>query len=257
MVEGPAAAIKELVENSIDAGARHINITIEDGGRRLIEVQDNGHGIASDQLRLALGRHATSKLRSADDLFQVGSLGFRGEALPSIAAVSEFKLASRPAEAAAGHVLSIAGGNEQAWQPTAMPPGTRVSVRNLFWNVPARLKFLKSARSETSKVTDAVTRLALGHPHIAFSLRNEGRVVFDLVPVQRLQDRIRQCFGNQFGNDLLTIDGSQEGLQISGLIAHPSQAKPTTKRQFVFLNGRHIRDKLIIRCAPRGIPRTP
>ncbi|MDA3961356.1 MAG: DNA mismatch repair endonuclease MutL, partial [Planctomycetota bacterium] len=171
VVERPANVVKELVENAIDAGAGTITVTIEDGGRRLVEVVDNGHGMNGADLPLALGRHATSKLRQAEDLFAVASLGFRGEALPSIAGVSEFEMASRPHGSEGGWVLRIAGSEQRAHEPIAMAQGTRVSVRNLFWNVPVRLKFLKTRGTETGHVTDMLTRLALGHPHVAFTLR--------------------------------------------------------------------------------------
>ena len=177
VIERPAAVVKELVENSIDAGSTHIIVRIAGGGQRLVEVIDNGHGMQEADLKQALGRHATSKLAMADDLFRIGTLGFRGEALPSIAAVSEFTLASRPANSDAGAKLDIAGGRELGISPEAMPVGTRVSVRNLFWNVPVRLKFLKQWH-RTGHITDMVTRSAsaiLTLPSACFRRQNHSR----------------------------------------------------------------------------------
>ena len=252
VLERPAAAVKELVENSLDAGADDIDIRIEDGGRRLIEIVDNGHGMQPDDLRLAFGRHATSKLQQADDLFCIGSLGFRGEALPSIAAVSECELASHPADHTGGQMIRIAAGKELAFGPEAMPAGTRMTVRNLFWNVPARLKFLKSKGTETGHITDMVTRLALGHPRVAFRLHVDGRCTLELPTVRELTTRIRSCFGRNLADALIPIEGHTEAMQLTGFIAHPSQAKPSAKRQFVFLNGRHVRDKLLMAAIREG-----
>ena len=252
VIERPANVVKELVENSIDAGATHISVVIEDGGRRLIEVRDNGHGMSPDDLRLALSRHATSKLRTADDLFQVHTLGFRGEALPSIAAVSEFEVASQTASDNGGHRLAIAGGVETTFTPCSVAQGTRIQVRNLFWNVPVRLKFLKTQATETAHVSDMLTRIALGHPRISFNLDADGRVAFDLPAKEALPTRIRSLFGKKLSDDLIAVDAHEDQTQLTGFIGHPSHARPTGKRQFVFLNGRHIRDKLIVAAIREG-----
>lgn len=246
VVERPAAAVKELVENSLDAGATRIAVRIEDGGRRLVEVVDDGHGMRAEELELALGRHATSKLRDAEDLFRVATLGFRGEALPSIAAVSEFELASRPHAADRGAELRLAAGRILDRAPRAMPPGTRVTVRNLFWNVPARLKFLKPAASETAQVVDMVTRLALGHPGVAFTLEADGRMLLELAAAADLTARIRACLGRQVAEGLMPIAATAESLQVSGFVGHPGQARATGKRQYLWLNGRCIRDRLVV-----------
>ncbi|MBA2482231.1 MAG: DNA mismatch repair endonuclease MutL, partial [Planctomycetes bacterium] len=252
VVERPSAVVKELAENSLDAGARRVVVRCEDGGRRLVEVEDDGHGMHPADLRLALSRHATSKLATADDLFRVATLGFRGEALPSIAAVSEFTLASRPHDADMGSRLSLTGGREDASEPCAMSPGTRVSVRNLFWNVPARLKFLKSEASETGHVTDQVIRLALSHPAAAFRLECDGRAAIDLPAAQTLDTRVRALFGRTFADSLIAIAADVDGMQLAGYVVHPREAKPTAKRQYCFLNGRFVRDKLLLAAVREG-----
>ncbi len=252
VIERPAAVVKELVENSLDAGATRVTVRIEDGGRRLIEVIDDGHGMRPDQLRLALGRHATSKITSADDLFRVSTLGFRGEALPSIAAVSEFEIASRTHDADGGQRLAWAGAEERGGGACAMAPGTRISVRNLFWNVPARLKFLKSEASESGHIAEQVTRFALSHPHVAFRLECDGRTTLDLPPQEELEGRVRALFGTEIGGDLAAIAAGDPGMEITGFAAHPRHARPTSKRQYVFLNGRFVRDKLLLAAVRDG-----
>ena len=251
VIERPANVVKELVENSIDAGASRIVVRIDDGGRRLVEVIDDGHGMRRDDLAQALGRHATSKLHNADDLFRIASLGFRGEALPSIAGVSEFEMASRPHAADAGAKLVLRG-DRPVLDAVAMAPGTRVTVRNLFWNVPVRLKFLKTQATETGHVTDMVTRLALGHPHIAFLLESNEKTILDLPSVDELLPRIRSLLGRGVAESLLPVVGAADAHQLHGFIAHPSHAKPTGKRQYVFLNGRHIRDRLVVAAVREG-----
>ncbi|MFW5699152.1 MAG: DNA mismatch repair endonuclease MutL [Planctomycetota bacterium] len=252
VVERPANVVKELVENSIDAGATRIVVRIEDGGRRLVEVVDDGHGIRPDCLVRALDRHATSKLRGAEDLFRVASLGFRGEALPSMAAVSEFELASRPADQPAGTRVSMAGADRGEPATCGMPPGTRVSVRNLFWNVPVRLKFLKARGTETGHVTDMVIRLALAHPEIGFVYEAEGRTVLDLPPCDDLRARIRAIHGRDLAAALVPVAAHADATQLTGFIAGPQEARPTGRRQFVFLNGRWITDKTVVAAIREG-----
>ena len=252
VIERPAAVAKELIENSIDAGADEISITIEGGGQHALVIADNGHGMRADDLSIALSRHATSKLQSADDLFAISSLGFRGEALPSIAAVSEFELASRTHDADAGHQLKVIGDKQLGTSTCSMAPGTRISVRNLFWNVPARLKFLKSESAEAGHITDMVQRMALSHPHIGFLLKVGDKVIYDLPIHHHLEERIRSLFGKNICEDLLPIASNSDTTQITGFVTHPSQAKARAKRQFVFLNGRFIKDKLIIAAIKEG-----
>jgi DNA mismatch repair protein MutL len=252
VIERPAAVVKELAENSLDAGATRVTVRIEDGGRRLIEIEDDGHGMRPEDLPTALERHATSKLVDADDLFRIGSLGFRGEALPSIAAVSEFAIASRLHAADRGQVLRLAGGIVTADEPCPMAPGTRVTVRNLFWNVPARLKFLKAESSETGHVTDQVIRLALSHPGVAFRLECDGREVLDRPAGETLLTRVRALFGKGLTDSLIAVTGKAEGMELTGFVAHPREAKPTSKRQFTFLNGRFVKDKLLLAAVREG-----
>jgi DNA mismatch repair protein MutL len=252
VIERPAAVVKELVENSLDAGATRIVVRIADGGRRLIEVEDDGHGLRPEDLRRAFGRHATSKLRNAEDLFRIETLGFRGEALPSIAAVSRCEFASRPHGKGSGFRLALDAGVETAFGPVGMAEGTRLSVHNLFWNVPARLKFLKAEASESGHVTDQVTRLALAHPAVAFRLECQEAVVLDLPPGGTLLDRISAIFGAPFSASLLPLAVSGGGMELTGFIAHPREAKPTSKRQYTFLNGRWVRDRLLVAAVRDG-----
>ncbi len=252
VVERPAAVVKELSENALDAGATRIVIRLEDGGRRLVEVEDNGHGMRPDDLPLAVARHATSKLVDADDLFRIATLGFRGEALPSIAGVSEFTIASRTQDAAQGQELRLEGGVRTAFTACAMAPGTRVTVRNLFWNVPARLKFLKSEAAESGHVTDQVMRLALSHPRVAFRLEIQGRAAIDQPANETLDARVRALFGSTVADRLLPISSNADTMQLTGFIAHPQEARPTSKRQFVFLNGRYVKDRLLLAAVRDG-----
>jgi DNA mismatch repair protein MutL len=252
VVERPAAVVKELAENALDAGATRIVIRLEDGGRRLVEVEDDGHGMRPADLALAVSRHATSKLIDADDLFRIATLGFRGEALPSIAGVSEFTIASRPHDAAQGHELRLNGGTPAGSGPCAMSPGTRVTVRNLFWNVPARLKFLKSEAAEAGHVTDQVMRLALSHPRVAFRLEIQGRTAIDQPANETLEARVRALFGAQVADQLLSVNANVDTMALTGFIAHPQEAKPTSKRQFVFLNGRYVKDRLLLAAVRDG-----
>src|SRR5688572_2823872 len=215
VVERPSAVVKELAENALDAGATRIVIRLEDGGRRLVEVEDDGHGMRPDDLALAVSRHATSKLIDAEDLFRIATLGFRGEALPSIAGVSEFVLASRSQDGTQGHELRLNGGVAVGNGPCAMSTGTRVSVRNLFWNVPARLKFLKSEAAESGHVTDQVMRLALSHPQVAFRLEIQGRAVIDQPAKEILESRVRALFGSTVADRLLSVNANADTMQLA------------------------------------------
>lgn len=252
VVERPAAAIKECIENSLDAGAVHVRIRVEEGGRRLMEISDDGCGMDAEDLPLAVQRHATSKLQAIEDLDAIRTLGFRGEALASIAAVSEFSVASRRADASTGSCLSVTGGVLGRIVPQAMNAGTLLTIRNLFCNVPARLKFLKSVRSESAAIQEAVLRLALGHPEVAFRLESEGETVFDFPARQDLSARIRSRFGAEVAQGLIPLVGSSEGLSLEGFIVHPSQAKPSSRGQYIFLNGRAIEDRTVVAALREG-----
>ncbi len=253
VVERPASAVKELVENAIDAGARRISVTLKEGGRSFISVVDDGVGMSREELELAVERHCTSKLPD-DDLTDIRTLGFRGEALPSIASVSRFTITSRPRTADAAWSLDIEGGLKRETRPAAHPPGTRVEVRDLFFATPARLKFLKEARSESGHVADAMRRLAMAHPAIAFRLESEERTLFDLpaanpsllekADAARLE-RLAAIMGREFADNALSIDANREGFRLTGFAGLPTLNRPTAQHQYLFVNGRPVRDKLL------------
>ncbi|MBV9834803.1 MAG: DNA mismatch repair endonuclease MutL, partial [Alphaproteobacteria bacterium] len=255
VVERPASAVKELVENALDAGATRIAVSLVEGGRSLITVVDDGSGMSAEEMALAVERHCTSKLNDGDDLLDIRTLGFRGEALPSIASVSRFALTSRPKGADSAWTLRIDGGAKSEPAPAAHPPGTRVEVRDLFYAVPARLKFLKEPRSEAAQVADALKRLAMAHPGIAFSLEDEGRTVFSYPAVApslvedgedaaRLQ-RLAAVMGRDFAQNSLPIRAEREGFLLTGHVGLPTFNRGTAQHQYLFVNGRPVRDKLL------------
>ncbi len=242
VIERPASVVKELVENSLDAGARRIDVTVEQGGIELIRVVDDGCGVAAEQLELALASHATSKILDADDLFRVGTLGFRGEALASIAAVSRVVFRSRTAEADLAMELEVVGGCAEPLRPAGGPCGTAVEVRNLFFNTPVRQKFLRTTQTEMGHLTEAVSRLALAHPQVHFTLSHGGRLIHDLPPGDASQ-RITALFGAELAEGLISIDSVDGELHLSGAVANPSYSRPNNRMQYLFLNGRFIRDR--------------
>ncbi len=249
VVERPASAVKELVENAIDAGAGRIEVTLADGGRALIAVADDGAGMAPDELALAIERHATSKL-AGDDLMDIATLGFRGEALPSICAVARCEIASRTQGATEGWALRIAGGRSEGVRPTAIARGTRVEVRDLFYATPARLKFLKQARTETSHILDVIRRLAMAHPAIAFTVTEDGRTLLRLAEAQgdlldaRLA-RLGGVMGAEFAENALAIDAAREGVSLAGYAGLPTLNRATAQAQYLFVNGRPVQDRLV------------
>jgi DNA mismatch repair protein MutL len=245
VIERPASVLKELLENSVDAGATRIDVTLEKGGSEMIRVADNGCGIAVEELPLAVASHATSKIRSADDLFSVGTLGFRGEALASIAEVSRLVIRSRTAEADCGAELEVTGGAAQPVSPVGCPCGTSIEVRNLFFNTPVRHKFLRSAQTEMGHSIEAVTRLALAHPAIHFTLSHNGRIVNDLPPVEDVRARIAAFFGDELAAGLIEIHSESGGVTLSGYVANPMYSRATGRMQYLFLNGRAIRDRAL------------
>lgn len=249
VVERPAAAVKELVENAIDAGARRIDISLREGGKSFIAVSDDGCGMDADELALAITRHATSKLPD-DDLDHILTLGFRGEALPSIGAVSRLAITSRKAGGEA-HVITVEGGRINAPKPASLAEGTRVEVRDLFFATPARLKFLKADRTEQSHVLDMVTRLAMAHPDVAFSVRdgdteklNVAQAGDDLFAARRR--RLGDILGREFTDNALELDAEREGFHLTGLAGLPTASRRTADRQHLFVNGRPVRDRLLI-----------
>src|SRR5688500_8497176 len=237
VIERPASVVKELVENALDAGARQLAIDIEHGGIRLVRVRDDGGGIPPAELPLALARHATSKIASLEDLERVASLGFRGEALASIAAVSRLTLASRKngdkhawAVTASGHDITRAA-------PAALPSGTSVEVRDLYFNTPARRRFLRSDATEFAHCEEAFKRIALSRPDCAFTLQHNGRAQWHL-KAQPLSARIGAFLGEEFGGASLEVDESSAGLRITGAIGLPSHARSSREAQYCFVNGR-------------------
>ena len=250
VVERPAAVVKELVENSLDAGASLIEIDLEAGGQRRIRIRDDGQGIAREDLALALTRHATGKISSLDDLESVASLGFRGEALPSILSVSRLQLSSRAREAEQGWSLSAAGALEAGAEPmpAAQAPGTTIDVRDLFFNTPARRKFLKSASTEQRHCEQWTKRLALAHPEVAFRLRHDGRSLLDLKAAsdaEGIAQRLRRICGDEFFEHRVELDQSRFGMRLSGWFARPSFSRASTDLQYFFVNGRNVRDRLV------------
>jgi DNA mismatch repair protein MutL len=249
VVERPAAALKELIENALDAGATRVDAVLREGGRALIAVSDDGSGMTADELSLAVERHATSKL-PGDDLTFIATLGFRGEALPSIGAVSRLSLVSRPQGASEAWSLSVEGGIKSAPAPVAAPPGTRVEVRDLFFATPARLKFLKSERTELGHAADVMNRLAMAHPQVAFTLSDGVRTVVKLGAAQgelieaRLA-RLAAIMGRDFAENALAIDAAREGLRLTGYAGLPTLSRGTAQHQYLFVNGRPVRDKLL------------
>jgi len=256
VVERPASVLKELLENSLDAGARQITVEAEDGGKKSIRVGDDGTGMTAGELELAFTPHATSKIACEDDLYAVRTMGFRGEALASIASVSRIEAISRTREALAGARLVIEGGKRQAVTPVAAGPGTTITVRHLFFNTPARRKFLRSTQTELGHLVEQFTRIALPHPAVGFTLVHNGRVVYELSPEQSLRERIGMLFGEEHAADLLSIRRAEHGVEVGGFIAPPSRSRPNAQGIYVFLNGRCIRDRFIshaIREAYRGL----
>jgi len=243
VIERPASVVKELLENCIDAGATRIELTLEQGGLELIRITDDGCGIATDQLPLAIAPHATSKLQSADDLFDVRTLGFRGEALASIAEISHLVIRSRTAEQSEGSEMTVRGGECEPIRPCAAPVGTTMEVRHLFFNTPVRRKFLKSSATETSHITEAFTRMALAYPTIHWRLVSSGRNLFDLPQSQRWSERIRVFFGDEVADSLIPIDHQEGEFHWRGYVCDPSVSRSNNRLQYLFLNGRPIRDR--------------
>ena len=244
VVERPASIVKELIENSIDAGAGSVAIEIERGGVQRISVRDDGCGIAKDELRLAVTRHATSKIERADDLEGVATLGFRGEALASAAAVAMLTIVSRRADQRSAWSIEIHGSTEQRFAPAAHPPGTTVEIRELFFNTPARRKFLKTERTEALHIAETVRRTALANPGIGFRLSQAGRTVEDYPSSESLAERMERVLGDGFAERSVPIDEEARGLRLWGRVSLPTHSHSRTNRQFFFVNGRPVRDRL-------------
>ncbi len=254
VIERPASIVKELVENSLDAGAQSIEVEIEAGGVRLTRVRDDGSGIPAAELALALSRHATSKITSADDLAAITTLGFRGEALPSIASVSRFEIVSRHVDAERAASVSVDAGMVGELSPAAHPPGTTIEVRDLFYNLPARRKFLRSEVTEQGHIVRLLERLALSRDDVAFRLRTGSRTLLDVPKLGNgsTGDRLGRIVGHEFAERSLIVDHSAGPVRVHGWIGLPSAARATSDLQFWFVNGRAVRDRLLMNAVRLG-----
>lgn len=256
VIERPASVVKELLENSVDAEATRIEVALEDGGRRLIRITDNGTGMGPEDVALALVPHATSKIEREEDLFAIGTMGFRGEALASIAAVSDLRLVSRRADSDAAHEIRACGDRTDGPKAAGAPVGTTIEVRQLFFNVPARQKFLRTAQTEFGHVVEQVARVALAHPRVEFRVTHDGREVHRLPPTESLRERISDFYGGELAEALIPIRRTERGVELTGLVSPPAQSRSTNRWEYTFLNGRFIRDKFIahaVREAYRGL----
>ena len=245
VVERPASAIKEWIENAIDAGASQIDVRLENGGKTFFSVADNGKGMSSEELPIAIQRHATSKLPK-DDLLDINFLGFRGEALPSIASVAKITITSRTADADTGWQLIVEGGKAGTPTPAPRAIGTTIEVQDLFCNVPARLKFLKSDQSEQGTIREVFDRLAMGNPEITFSLATESRKLAHYPATENLFDRVAMVIGHQFKENALPVQAEYEEIKLAGFIGLPTYTRATSTEQYLFVNGRSVKDKVLL-----------
>lgn len=243
VVERPASVVKELVENSLDAGATRIDVSVERGGMDLVRVADNGCGIPAEELPLAVAPHATSKIATEEDLFSIRTLGFRGEALASIASVSQLTVRSRPPQAEHGAMIEVYGGRVGPVVPCGCPMGTIVEVRNLFFNTPVRRKFLRSVQTELGHVSEALMRIALAMPEVHFTLRHGERVLLELPAGGDRLERIARCCGRDLADALLYVESMEGPVELTGYVSHPNYSRPNSRLQYFFLNGRFIRDR--------------
>ena len=255
VIERPAAAVKELVENALDAGARRVSVILTDGGTTRIEVTDDGIGMSPEDLAMAVQRHATSKLADDDDLVRIATLGFRGEALPSIGAAARLSITSRPRDADSAHTIRVEGGKVTEVAPTAGPPGTRVVNADLFFATPARKKFLKQPRTEADRAEETIRRLALAAPEVAFRLESDGRDIFDL-PAQNRRTRTAALLGAEAAAALLQLDEDRGNLNLSGFVGTPSLTRATAAQQGFTVNNRPVSDpvlRIALRVAYRDL----
>ena len=255
VIERPASVIKELIENSIDAGAAKITVSIEDGGRKLITVTDNGCGMDAEDLAAAFESHATSKIKNSKDLLGISTLGFRGEALPSIASVAQVKAVSRTKDSLGASCIEIDCGHKGSVNPCSADYGTTIQVRDIFYKLPARRKFLKTANTEMGHVTEYFTRIALANANLDMSLNHNGKELYQLSGKQDLHQRITELFSSEIGENLIETETTEKDLHLFALLGKPDISRTNNKFQYVFLNGRFIRDKFIshaIKEAYRG-----
>ncbi len=251
VVERPASVVKELVENALDAGARTVRVAIENGGKTLIRVSDDGEGMSRADAELALARHATSKIRSAADLIGVATFGFRGEALPAVASVSRFELETSP-DGRTGTRLRVVGARLEAVDDAVRQRGTTVTVQALFFNTPARRKFLRVQATETRAALDALTMLDLTRPDVAFTLTSDERVLLDVAPAAEPIDRVAGLWGREFADTLVPVAHREGPLELTGFAQRPAQAKPAGRKGYVFVHRRPIRDPFILRAGEAG-----
>jgi len=257
VVERPASVVKELVENAIDAGARRISISVVQGGRKLVSVQDDGCGMSRDDAVLSLERQATSKIRDVEDIDSIDTLGFRGEAIPSIASVSRFTMVTRRADADEGTEITVNAGILAGISPAGCPPGTKVEVRDLFCNVPARRRFLRAYATEEGHIRSVFATHALAHPSIGFSLTSDGREIYRLAPAASLSDRVRDLFGQEFLESLLEASGESGTVKVTGFLERPGRSSPSRHGQYVFVNGRPAGAACISAALRDAYPRQP
>ena len=246
VVERPASVVKELLENAIDAGSTQVTVTIESGGIRLIEISDNGSGIEAKYIPTAFIRHATSKIRTEDDLTHIHTLGFRGEALASIASVARVEVLTRTADAECASVYHIEGGEEQPMEPGARGVGTTIRVRDLFYNTPARMKFLKKDSSEGTFVADIVAHVALSHPEVSFKFVREGKLQYVTPGDGQLRSAAYAVLGREFSRDLVEVDNQEGVYRVRGLITQPKSCRASRSMQYFYINGRYVRNRTMM-----------
>jgi DNA mismatch repair protein MutL len=252
VVERPASAVKELIENSLDAGASEICVAVEKSGTALIRVADNGEGMGPEDLTMSVERHATSKLSVEADLFRIATLGFRGEALPSIASVAKLEIASRPRDAATAYLLCCEGGGSKGLRPTAAARGTTVAVHDIFFNVPARRKFLKSPATELSHICDVINRIALAHPAVHFRLEHDGRTIGDYPAVGDARDRLQQVLGREVIKDIALFSWRLGELSVYGFLSAAPASFPNARYLYTYVNRRYVRDKVLTHAVLQG-----
>ncbi|SVC82532.1 uncharacterized protein METZ01_LOCUS335386, partial [marine metagenome] len=245
VVERPAAVVKELIENSLDAGATRIEIEYRNGGKSYLRVEDDGHGMSPDEALLSLERHGTSKIRETDDLQQITSFGFRGEALPSIASVSRFVLRTRPRGKAGGSEILVNGGKLVHQKDCGMPEGTCIEVARLFNSVPARRKFLRTDNTEAAHVCRLARLYAMAHPETAFTLLENGRTIFRSPTCTDLRERLREIFGGGFADDLIEVESKSDGFSLKGLIGKPGVGRSTRQEMIFMINNRPVDSKAL------------
>ena len=245
VIERPASIVKELLENGLDAKAKKVTVRVEDGGKKLISVTDDGIGMDQDDIQKALLPHATSKIKTSDDLISISTLGFRGEALASIASVSKLSITSRIADSIQANTIDIDCGRSQPVKPASADYGTTITVRDLFYKLPARRKFLKTTNTEISHITEQFTRIALAHANLDMTLIHNDRQLYKLPSNMTLAERVEKLLGKNISADLIEVRQSEKNNDITALIAKPMYARSTIKFQYTFLNGRYIRDKFI------------